>query len=704
MILDDTDNENNNEKAATISTDLPTLSELLIGDSTSLSCYATRAILLYGVENMCFKPSAKVENAFETRTMEVVRGMRNKARAEAEIEARWKALNERIIVSSKSASRFLLEEESEEVQTALDTLQCLGCLANLDSEEAGQFEREMMKTISTKTKNSAANSGLKVARSFLQRLGRRQTPEEARKILVDTGIWHEHQNLDIIRLRIPTEFSQQLLEEAREVEELTARGEGVVDLDEAKRMDLTHLPAYAIDEASTVENDDALSLEILQPLPLSSPNDDNIESPAVKISQPPPMHKRQRIWIHIADPTRYVPVNSLLSNEAKRRATSIYLPTGTIPMFPPSLAAGPLSLRPNTKSPALSIGIMLDEFGGIDPNDQPIFTTSYVNTTRLTYRQVDRVLYDPNEFVGMHGEEEEFGDKDFEGMVEVGEGLRRLQWVADRRLEWRKEGGSLESIGDYDLPDMSVKATATNDDDKNSSNNNDGWKVSVTARKRFTASRIVTELMLLANEAIAMFGRNNDIPLPYRSQVIFPPSDEEVDATPEGPCRSWMAILSTTKTVVSGTAGPHEGLGLDAYVQATSPVRRYADLLVHYQVKAFLRGGRDNLPFSDGSVSDGELDNGESKKEDIIRLAQEGGVVARQLERKANNYWLFEFLRRKAGEPIVVIVLGADRRKTDMYKILLPELGAIIDHTSSHPLQIGSQIEMVPNQDGILIS
>jgi len=201
-----------------------------------------------------------------------------------------------------------------------------------------------------------------------------------------------------------------------------------------------------------------------------------------------------------------------------------------------------------------------------------------------------------------------------------------------------------------------------------------------------------------------MFGRNNDIPLPYRSQVIYPPSDEEVDATPEGPCRSWMAILSTTKTVVSGTAGPHEGLGLDAYVQATSPVRRYADLLVHYQVKAFLRGGRDNLPFSDGSVSDGELDNGESKKEDIIRLAQEGGVVARQLERKANNYWLFEFLRRKAGEPIIVIVLGADRRKTDMYKILLPELGAIIDHTSSRSLQIGSQIEMVPNQDGILIS
>lgn len=152
---------------------------------------------------------------------------------------------------------------------------------------------------------------------------------------------------------------------------------------------------------------------------------------------------------------------------------------------------------------------------------------------------------------------------------------------------------------------------------------------------------------------------------------------------------------------MSGEAWAHEGLGLDAYVQATSPVRRYGDLAVHYQVKAFLRGGAGDLPFTAGGA---EVDGGDgTEKEDIVSLSREAGTVARQLERTANDYWLREFLRRRAGEPVKVFILGADRKKRDTYKVLLPDLGAIFDYTSTRPLEVGSQIELVPGLTGLLI-
>jgi len=663
--------------------DLATLSDLLCGDSSSISCYATRAALLYGVENSCFKPSSKVENSFEIRTAEVVSVLRAKAKVEREEVQRWEALKERISSSGRSSSSFVFEEEDIEVQQSLLSLKVLGCLANLEPND----KRESI-VIEDYLKSAARTTSLTTARTFLRNLDRKQTPASARDVLVLTGIWNRHTHLDLIRLDPPIDFSSSLQKEADDL--VSGRTSPVADVDADRRRDLTHLNAYAIDEASTMEIDDALSLELSED------------------------KKTQRIWIHIADPTRTIPLNSPLANEAMRRTSSIYLPTGTIPMFPLALAAGPLCLEPGTKSCALSVGIRLGADGGVDydndNNDDPavIITPSYVKTERLTYRQVDRILCSPGEFESMHGTEE-VEDSAVDGMVdsrpELLDQLRRLKYVADQRLAWRKAGGSLESIGDYELPDMSVKASptpsvedsdnTTNDDGTNNKKGegDDGWEVTIIARKRFAASRIVTELMLLANEAIATYGNTHAIPLPYRSQTTFPVSEETIEATPEGPCRSWLAIRSTTKTVVSANGGlMHEGLGLDAYVQATSPVRRFGDLAVHYQLKAFLRG--DSLPFTGGGDDTSDDDESNNDKEDIVRLSQQAGTISRQLERSAQDYWLKEYLQRQSGEPVSVFILGADRRLRDTYKVLLPELGAIFDYKSSRPLEIGSQLEL----------
>ena len=81
-----------------------------------------------------------------------------------------------------------------------------------------------------------------------------------------------------------------------------------------------------------------------------------------------------------------------------------------------------------------------------------------------------------------------------------------------------------------------------------------------------------------------------------------------------------------------------------------------------------------------------------------------GVALARQLERAANARWLTEFLRRRAGQPLRAVVLGAhmDSRRSEV-KVLLPELGAIVDHKSARDLKPGDEISLAPDRTGALV-
>lgn len=99
------------------------------------------------------------------------------------------------------------------------------------------------------------------------------------------------------------------------------------------------------------------------------------------------------------------------------------------------------------------------------------------------------------------------------------------------------------------------------------------------------AMRLVSEMMLLCGEVIATYGSCNNIPLPYRGQ---PQSNIDLSAfahLPEGPVRS-AAIVRIMRGAEIDIRKPirHGVLGLPGYVQFTSPIRRYLDLLAHYQV------------------------------------------------------------------------------------------------------------------------
>lgn len=102
------------------------------------------------------------------------------------------------------------------------------------------------------------------------------------------------------------------------------------------------------------------------------------------------------------------------------------------------------------------------------------------------------------------------------------------------------------------------------------------------------ASRLVTEMMIACGEALAAFGEEKNISLPYRGQTSQEIPEDDIKTIPEGPCRAialrrylGRADMSFMKPI------QHAALGVLGYVQFTSPIRRYSDLLAHYQVSCF---------------------------------------------------------------------------------------------------------------------
>ncbi|KAL3923472.1 MAG: hypothetical protein SGPRY_004208 [Prymnesium sp.] len=234
---------------------------------------------------------------------------------------------------------FNLSGERADVQSSFEALVRLGCRA-----DAG-IEGKDVKSEPTDEQ----------ARAFLQTVGRKATEESARQLLVQLGLWTKHENLELIRTGMPVDFAPEVVEQAAAI-----AAEPPPDPDAVRRFDLTHLRALAIDESSTVEVDDAVSIEELE-------------------------DGRIKLWVHVADPTRYLTLGGLIESEARRRMSSCYLPTGTVPMIPLVLAAGPLSLRAGVESCALSFGAVIKADGSF-ALDKLTITPSLVRSILSTGR------------------------------------------------------------------------------------------------------------------------------------------------------------------------------------------------------------------------------------------------------------------------------------------------------------------------------
>jgi exoribonuclease II len=461
------------------------------------------------------------------------------------------------------------------------------------------------------------------AQELLSFAKRSKNEQSAFQMLVDLGIWSEHENLNLLRSQIPIRFANELIAAAQE-----CFTNPIPDRMGDLRRDLTHLHVYTIDDISTTEIDDGLSIETLA-------------------------DGSKRIWIHIADPTRWLDPESALDKDARKRGTSVYLPTGVIPMFPMDLATGPMSLIESKVCHAMSFAVDLDAVGAIA--NYEIVASLVKPNYRLTYDDVEEML-----------------------QLGVEDDLERLADYARLRKKWRVDQGAIE----IHLPDTSVKVDSKNGD-----------RLTLELMEDTFSRQLVAEMMILAGEVAAKFAQTNNIPIPYRyqEQPELPPLDTLMQL-PSGPVREFAICRCMTKGSLGLYASRHSGLGLDAYAQVTSPIRRYSDLLAHWQIKAFLLG--EPLPFTAEMLTA------------ILQAIDPAIWDANQVEKQSVRYWSLEYLRRNKDVVWEALMLDWLRENEKLALVLIEDLGLKLPMRITRQIQVGDNLriktgEVDPRKDVI---
>ena len=571
------------------SADPAALAQLLVSDQSPTFAYAAHRLLVE--DKIFFKQKG---DRYEPRPVAQVDELRLQLERETQRQQEWE--------SFVTKARQGLGGEPVEWQKCdrprLETLERLALLGDESSQRSQAID-------------------------ILNALGVAPTVAGAFDTLVALGLWSVHENLALRRSQIPSHFSEETLTMAQQ------RLQSPPPDPDAHRVDLTHLKAYTVDDASTQEIDDGLSLE---PLPDGT----------------------QRLWVHIADPTRWLIPGDDLDLEARRRCTTVYLPTGMVPMFPLELATGAMSLIQGQTCCALSFGITLTEAGDIQ--DYQIHPTLIRPTYRLTYDDVDEMLE-----LGITAEPE----------------LQGLAHWAKVRGQWRLTQGAIS----INMPESNIKVSETEDD------------IVIEVLNDSMARQMVAEMMILAGEVAARYGQAHALAIPFRSQPQPElPSDEELIQLPTGWVRDSAIRRCMTRSEVGVTPSRHATLGLDSYSQVTSPIRRYLDLLVHFQLKAHLRG--EPLPFSSTEVT--ELAIGASS------AAYEATLVERQTKR----YWALEYLRRHQDRPWDVMLLRWLREDEGLGLIMVEDLGLELAMRFNRAVALGEQFQVrvshaSPRQDVI---
>jgi exoribonuclease II len=331
------------------------------------------------------------------------------------------------------------------------------------------------------------------------------------------------------------------------------------------------------------------------------------------------------LWVHVADVAALVQPESAADLEARNRGATLYLPEGSATMLPAAATAA-LGLGLADRSPALSFGLRFDSEAEIcDIRIAP----TWVRVQRLSYAAAEPLL--------------------------AAGPLAQLYTLSLRLRQRRQDSGAVF----INYPEVKIRLQA------------DG-RILIHPLPPHQSRELVLEAMLAAGQAAARFGIDNDIPLPFTQQ----PQPEPPEHMPEG-LAGMLALRRTMRPAAHGShPGPHAGLGLPVYSQATSPLRRYLDLVVHQQLRAFVLG----QPLMDSSQI-GER----------VGAAQAVNGQVRQAERLSNRHWILVFLSENPGwRGQAVLVSNRQRRPL----ALLPELGLEVPLHLDLELPLNSELEV----------
>ena len=449
--------------------------------------------------------------------------------------------------------------------------------------------------------------------------------EGAFRVLAALGVFAEDENLLLRRYRIATAFPEGAEARARDAVAVAlgasaapAGGEEPKERDAAprtrdertpglaatiasgSRRDLTGLALFTVDDALTSEIDDALSIEVLG-------------------------GGLRRVGVHIADPGFYVLPDSEMDVLAQTRAVTLYLPDRRVLMLPPPISEDAASLVSDTVRPALSFFATVDDAGALVAWE--IAPSVIRSRGRVTYEEADAAVRSAQEGTSV-------------AEPELPAGLCGQLWALHDvalKLESSRiaEGAHLIRAPEVDLrvgTDGSITLKRMGADDP--------------------GRVLVSEMMVLAGRIAAQYCLQRGVPCIYRRQ---PPAEEVVPSITGGPYDP-VAVRKARRGLRRGevglTPGRHYALGLDAYAQATSPIRRYQDLIIHRQIKATLAG--------EPPVYNAETLAG------LAALTDEAERVARLTERASDEYWTLKLLERSKGGTVEGVVVYRDRRRVEV--------------------------------------
>ncbi len=410
----------------------------------------------------------------------------------------------------------------------------------------------------------------------------------------------------IRRFDLPHVFGPEVLAEAEAV------AEAVSHEDLKGRVDLRRMPTVTIDGETARDFDDAVAL------------------------------KREganfRLWVSIADVSRYVTKDSPLDREAYLRGTSVYFPDRCIPMLPERLSNGICSLNPRVDRLTMTAEMLFDQAGTM--LESAFYPSVIQSTARLTYTIVKQIIVD---------NDREVADK-HRPLTPMLLEMRELALILQGM---RKKRGSI----DFDLPEPEIIIGLT------------GQTEGIIRAERNLAHQLIEEFMLAANEAVARFITAKAIPFLYRVHENPDPAKlsnfqefiygfgyefalkedkvnpaelqrllAQADGRPEERMLNYALLRCMKQARYAAENLGHFGLASACYCHFTSPIRRYPDLVVHRILKATLsleekkgdkRSARQ-LAVATGNLS--EVAEHTSKRERVAMEAERDVVEMKKVQ------------------------------------------------------------------------
>ena len=307
------------------------------------------------------------------------------------------------------------------------------------------------------------------------------------------------------------------------------------------------------------------------------------------------------IWIHVSYPSKLFEYNSEIDIQAKNRSSSLYLIDKCISMLPQNIIEQS-NLEKNKVSETLSACIELNENGSI--KNYKILETLIKPNYQFTYE-------DTNEILELEPKEE------YE--------LILLNNLLKNSYNYRKSKGAIIFNDTYS---------------KILYNNN---SISFETIEITQAHNLVSEAMILMGNVTSDFFRKNSIPAPFRSQKINCDSKNILERNFNSPVKYIILKQFIGKSVVSLKSDIHETLGLDSYVQTTSPLRRYLDLLVQRQLYLNLH----NKKTLTEEIINKEIELSKIKQKENNNIIKENKLLYLKLyfQNKKNIYYKVIFIR-----------------------------------------------------------